>query len=114
MGAAGAADARLNEAIEVASRDAVFNDGRTLCLNGQYLYEPVDRGFPWQSFEIVRVASGRWVLDVVAHGASLTPSATRTPFTENEYISAGIPNDGSIETRDFEALKADARSSAIP
>jgi hypothetical protein len=30
------------------------DDGRTLFLSGQYLYEPVEGGFPWTSFELVQ------------------------------------------------------------
>src|SRR5262245_23035882 len=43
----------------------LLDDGRTLFLSGQYLYEPVSNGFPWESFEIVQVASGGWVLRVM-------------------------------------------------
>ena len=36
----------------------LLDDGRTLFLSGQYLYGPAEKGFPWASFEVVRVAHG--------------------------------------------------------
>lgn len=83
----------------------LLDDGRTLFLSGQYLYEPTDNGFPWESFEIVHVASGSWVLRVVPRGRPIAPSWTRGPFLDAEYVSGAVPDDGTIETRDFDALK---------
>jgi hypothetical protein len=86
----------------------LLDEGGTLFLSGQYLYEPVEDGFPWQSFEIVRVVSAGWVLRVVPLGARVTPSRTRGPFSEHELESGAVPADGTIESRDFDALKAGA------
>jgi hypothetical protein len=83
----------------------LLDEGRTLFLSGQYLYEPEGAGFPWESFEVVRVASGTWVLRVVPLGPPLTPSYTRPPFTDEELSPGGIPDDGAIDRRDFAALK---------
>jgi hypothetical protein len=83
----------------------LLDDGRALFLSGQYLYDPAAKGFPWESFEIVRVASGSWVLHVVRLGVPLTPSSTRRPFSDDEYRSGTVPADGTIESRDFNALR---------
>ena len=83
----------------------LLDDGRTLFLSGQYLYGPAENGFPWKSFEVVRAAHGGWTLRVAALGASVTPSWTRRPFYDDEYESGGVPEDGAIESRDFESLK---------
>ena len=83
----------------------LLDDGRTLFLSGQYLYGPGEKGFPWASFEVVRVAHGGWVLRVAPLGASVTPGWTRGPFSEDEFTSGVIPADGAIENRDFESLK---------
>ncbi|HSL20144.1 MAG TPA: hypothetical protein VK886_01320 [Vicinamibacterales bacterium] len=86
----------------------LLDDGRTLFLSGQYLYDPTDNGFPWESFEIVHVASGSWVLRVVPRGRPIAPSWTRGPFSDAECARGGVPDDGTIQTRDFEALKGPA------
>jgi len=86
----------------------LLDDGRTLFLSGQYLYGPADEGFPWESFEIVRVPYEGWVLRVVPLGPRVTPCGTRSPFTEDERKSGTVPEDGTIEARDFGALKAAA------
>jgi hypothetical protein len=82
-----------------------LDDGRTLFLSGQYLYDPVAQGFPWQSFEIVAVPGRDWVLKIVPLGPSITPSLTRPPFADVEFESDAVPDDRTIATRDFEALK---------
>src|SRR5262245_4754542 len=68
----------------------LLDDGRTLFLSGQYLYEPVDSGFPWESFEVVRVPSGQWVIRVVPLGPPLTPSGTRAPFSFEDGSAAAV------------------------
>jgi hypothetical protein len=83
-------------------------NGRTLFLSGQYLYDPVAQGFPWQSFEIVEVPGRDWVLKIVPLGPSITPSFTRPPFADVEFESDAVPDDRTIATRDFEALKVSA------
>ena len=106
---------RVKDAIAVDEQEdeglsyyLLLDDGRTLFLSGQYLYEPADNGFPWESFELVRVASGSWVLRVVPLGPPLVPSWTRGPFSAREYKAGLVPVDGAIESRDFNALKAEA------
>jgi len=83
----------------------LLDDGRTLFLSGQYLHGPVEAGFPWTSFELVQAPIAGYTVRIVAHGPSLRPSRTRAPFTETEYKSGVIPDDGTIATRDFDALK---------
>jgi hypothetical protein len=83
----------------------LLEDGRTLFLSGQYLYEPAERGFPWTSFEIVRRQVSGGALGVVRRGAPLAPSRTRRPFSEDEYRSGAVPDDGAVAPRDFDALK---------
>jgi hypothetical protein len=105
----------IKDAVAVEEREdeglsyyLLLDDGRTLFLSGQYLYEPAERGFPWASFEIVQVPLGGGVLCVVQHGPALVPSRTRGPFSEREYKSGAVPEDHAIETRDFDALKTGA------
>ena len=83
----------------------LLDDGRTLFLSGQYLYGPALEGFPWESFEIVRVTSGGRVLDVLPRGPSIRPSATRHPFTGEDYTSEKLPQDGAIATIDFSSVR---------
>jgi hypothetical protein len=83
----------------------LLDDGRTLFLSGQYLYEPALAGFPWESFEIVRVTSGGRVLDVLPRGPSIRPSAIRPPFSAAEYTSGKLAQDGTIETIDFRSVR---------
>ena len=104
----------ITDAVAVEEREdeglsyyLLLDDGRTLFLSGQYLYEPADEdGFPWAAFEVVRVPIGGWVLRIVRHGPTLTPSHTRAPFSDAGYGSGAAPLDGTIALRDFEALKA--------
>lgn len=103
---------RITDAIAVAEAEdeglsyfLLLDDGRTLFLSGQYLYEPTDQGFPWESFEVVTVASGDWVLRVVPLGPPVAPGWTRGPFTDAELESGKIPEDGAIERWDFAALR---------
>lgn len=80
---------------------------RTLFLSGHYLYKPADEdGFPWATCEVVRVPVGGWVLRLVRHGPSVTPSHTRPPFSDAQPDAGTVPVDGTISLRDFEALKA--------
>lgn len=85
----------------------LLDDGRTLFLAGQYLYDPVENGFPWTSFEVVRAVHGGWPLRVAPLGAPVTPSWTRHPFYDDEYGAGVVPADGTIEARDFDSLKRD-------
>jgi len=82
----------------------LVDDGRTLFLSGQYLYEPAECGFPWESFEVVRVPVSGRVLQIVPLGPSLPLRLTRPPFSARELDSGAIPADGTIEYRDFDAL----------
>lgn len=86
----------------------LLDDGSTLFLSGQYLYESADNGFPWECFEVVRVVPDGWVLHIVPLGPPLAPSWTRGPFSERECRSGAVPADGAIDRRDFNALKAPA------
>jgi len=82
----------------------LLDDGRTLFLSGQYLYEPVEAGFPWSSFELVQAPVAGYTVRIAPHGPSVRPSRQRAPFTDAEYKSGVVPDDGSIATRDFNAL----------
>lgn len=102
----------IKDAIAVDEREdeglsyyLLLDDERTLFLSGQYLYEPAERGFPWASFEIVQVPREGGVLRVVQRGPALVPSRTRGPFSDREYKSGTVPEDHTIEARDFNALK---------
>ncbi len=86
----------------------LLDDMRTLFLTGQYLYQPVEDGFPWRSFEIVRVPGSAWVLTIKALGEALRPSHTRRPFTSTEFQRNSVPADGSVEPLDWESLKTAA------
>ena len=106
---------RITDAVAVEEQEdegisyyLLLDDGRTLFLSGQYLYGPAEDGFPWKSFEVLRVPPTNWVLRVVPLGPPVTPSRTRGPFSEDELSSSVIPADGAIEQQDFDALKAPA------
>lgn len=70
----------------------LLDDGRTLFLSGQYLYEAADdREFPWASFEIVQAPVAGHVLRIARRGPVLRPSATRRAFTDEDYRSGAVP-----------------------
>jgi hypothetical protein len=109
---------RITDAVAVEEEEdegpsyyLLLDDGRTLFMSGQYLYEPAENGFPWESFEVVQVASGKWVLRIVPLGPAIVPSRTRGPFSGAELSSRTMPADGAIQTQDFEALKANPQAS---
>jgi hypothetical protein len=83
----------------------LLDDGRTLFLSGQYLYDPAEQGFPWRAFEIVRVPGEFWVLSVTRQGDALPPSRTRRPFTKEEWERDAVPLDGTVASLDWAALK---------
>jgi hypothetical protein len=84
----------------------LLDDGRTLFLFGQYLWEPAGAGFPWASFEIERLPISGGTLRVLPHGAPLAPSVTRRPFSDRELQPGVLPEDGAIVELDFARLKA--------
>jgi len=94
-----------------------LKDRRVLFLCGQYLwdYEPLDDGdssvprrFPCAEFEVVRHPSTREGLDIVCHGAVIEPECTAPPFTEAEFKSGKVPQDGDIiADRSYDTIKAE-------
>ena len=92
-----------------------LTDGRTLYLNGQYLYEwePIDddpelnqpRKFPCTEFTVLRHRTAGHVVDILCAGEVLEPEGTAPHFSR----AAGdreIPEDGDIITnRSYEEIK---------
>jgi hypothetical protein len=102
----------IQDAIAVEEREdeglsfyLLLDDGRTLFLSGQYLYEPVEAGFPWTSFELVEAPLTGYTVRIVARGLSVRPSRTRGPFTDTEYDAGAVPDDRTVAMLDFHALK---------
>jgi hypothetical protein len=92
-----------------------LTDGRVLFLSGQYLYEPVERGeFPARRFEVVRTALAGTVLTVTALGPALAPSVTRSPFTDAEYQSGTMPEDGAVIPGPLERYRAPSHRAPPP
>jgi hypothetical protein len=82
----------------------LLDDGHTLFVSGQYLYDPAERGFPWRSFEVVRIPNEHWVLKVTPLSESLKPSHRRQPFTTAEIERDAVPLDGTVALLDWASL----------
>lgn len=102
----------LRQAAERVAREvaAGYVKSTTYTVNDAVAVEEgEDEGFPWASFEIVQAPVEGWVLRVAQRGPALAPSRTRRPFSDKEYRSGAVPEDGTIERRDFNALKTEGR-----
>jgi hypothetical protein len=97
---------RVEEAEDEGSQYYLkLEDGRVAFLAGQYLYELEEDGsFPNRIVTVTRAAHSALVLDVACAGDPLAPSASRPPFSREEFTK-GIPADGALLEVDFEALK---------
>lgn len=83
-----------------------LNDGSVLFLSGQYLYdyEPIDddpeanqhRRFPCTDFVVKRHKTEEYVLEIVTRGTAFEPEAVAPYFTESDYQSSTMPEDGDI------------------
>lgn len=95
-----------------------LNDGRTLYLNGQYLYdyeliedEPEfsqPRTFPCTEFEILWHRTKHYPLKIICKGVVIEPEITTPSFTPTDYKNHRIPEDGDIiSNRSYDELKAE-------
>ncbi len=96
---------RVEEAEDEGSQYYLkLGDGRVAFLAGQYLYELEEDGaFPCRVVTVTRAPHSSVVLDAACTGEALAPSATRPPFSEEEY-RRGTPADGALLEADFASL----------
>jgi hypothetical protein len=82
------------------------DDGTTMLFAGQYLDAYKRKGFPWKTFEILEAPESKIFLGLVPVGEKLTPSATRPPFSWQEYkeIAHG-KREWAVLQVDFASLK---------
>lgn len=94
-----------------------LQDGRTLYLNGQYLYdfEPITdnpelnqaRKFPCTAFTILRHKSAGYVVDILCSGEVLEPEVVTPPFGKEAW-KQGIPQDGTVlKEKTFDQIKVE-------
>lgn len=74
-----------------------LEDGSVLFLSGQYLYDSEER-FPCTQFVVWRHRDQRYAVELECAGEVLEPEAVAPPFTEEEYASDRVPEDGRIMT----------------
>ena len=85
-----------------------LRDGRILFIAGQYLYEfEEEKRFPNTKFQIIRTPRTRHVIGFTCLGDYLPASARGRPFTEADYRSRRVPEDGTVWEGDFDVLRAD-------
>jgi hypothetical protein len=96
---------RVEEAEDEGSQYYLkLEDGRVAFLAGQYLYELEEEAvFPSRVITVTRAPHSAVVFDAACAGDPLTPSATRPPFSEEEY-RRGVPTDGELLDADFASL----------
>jgi hypothetical protein len=83
-----------------------IGSGKTLFLQGQYLYEDDnEKRFPSTRFSIVRTHHSRLVLDFKAEGDFFPSLHTNPPFTNADFKKNSVPGDGDILEVEFESLK---------
>src|SRR5690606_31380177 len=83
-----------------------LDDGSVLFLSGQYLYdyEPTEddpeenqeRQFPCTEFVVKRHKTKGHTLEIVTRGITFEPEVIAPPFSNNDYRSGNIPEDGNI------------------
>jgi hypothetical protein len=96
---------RVEEAEDEGSQYYLkLEDGRVAFLTGQYLYELEEAGvFPSRVVTVTRAPRSAVVFDAACTGEPLAPSATRSPFSAEEY-RRGVPADGALLDVDFAQL----------
>jgi hypothetical protein len=101
------------DAIEVAEQEdegpsyfVLTDDGTTMLFAGQYLDAYKRKGFPWKTFEILEAPESKIFFGLVPVGEKLTPSATRPPFSWQEYKDfAHGKREWAVLQVDFASLK---------
>ena len=92
-----------------------LDDGRTLYLNGQYLYdyEPIgddpelnqSRKFPCKQFTIRRHKKAQYVVDILCSGDVIEPEAVAPHYDKLDW-KKGVPEDGQIfSDRSYDDIK---------
>ncbi len=74
-----------------------INEGQTLYLQGQYLYEFLYRGkFPNSHFELVSTSMNDKLLDIAIRGRSLKPKRTLKAFSKEQYQKGEAHSNGDL------------------
>jgi hypothetical protein len=82
------------------------DDGKAYLFAGQYLAPYKRKGFPWKAFEILEAPQSKMFFGLVSRGEKLAPSASRAPFTWDEYKAfASFKGGYAVVDVDFDALK---------
>lgn len=90
-----------------------LEDGRLLCLSGQYLYPYEDdpetgqpRRFPCTEFTVRSHARNNFSIDIECRGTVLEPIAVLPPFNQQAWDENKVPDDRTILTdHSLEALR---------
>jgi hypothetical protein len=99
-----------------------LNDGSTLFLGGQYLYdyEPMDgarqqaRKFPTTEFVVLRDKRDGLIVDVIRSGNVIEPEVEVPSFTRADHESGRAPRDGDIiSDRSYDQLKKEWSKSMV-
>lgn len=123
QGLVSSAQFRANRALQVeefedegVSYFLELSDGSVLFLSGQYLYdyEPIEddpevnqeRKFPCTDFVVKRHKTEGYVLEIINSGTPFEPEAIAPSFTESDYRSSTMPEDGDvIRDTSFDEIK---------
>jgi hypothetical protein len=92
-----------------------LSDGRTLYLNGQYLYdfEPIEddpelnqpRRFPCTEFTVLRHKEAGYVVDILCSGTVLEPELLAPHFDEKDWKHAILDDGVVIADKSYEQIK---------
>ncbi len=78
-------------------------DNRTLCLNGQYLYEPVENGiFPSSKLKLFWNKRFRITYGIECDGSKILIKRKLPPLNENQIDSGVIPKDRDLLEQNIE------------
>jgi hypothetical protein len=98
-----------------------LDDGSTLFLSGQYLYEyepaPVERHspararrFPCTEFVVRRHKRNGYAIDIQCSGSVLEPEVVTPWFGEDDFKNDRVPQDGAIlHDKTYDEIKAERR-----
>lgn len=79
-----------------------LTDGTVVFLSGQYLYEDEEAGrFPSTRIRRTIAPLTNELLDFACLGTPLNVSSTHPAFTDSDYRTGRVPEDGAVVTRQF-------------
>lgn len=82
-----------------------IGENKTLCLTGQYLYEPIETGsFPSEKIRVLWHKTENFTFGIEFVGAKIIPQRKLPPVTENQIKSGVIPGDREVVSQNLQSL----------